>query len=541
MNHIKRTLFIFIVICISFVFSKNVMAVCNYSFDSRTGIIEDKTNVYLKYLEYVYKKKLGYSALEYSNYISAFNDNNSDNLLINVSLSENGDFNLKNYYSSQKDKIKEHTTVFTFHESDDAHLVCPAIIAVEPPYIYFQQYWSHIKLYKGYDFTAKHFNVENALIDAISDVAWKDYTSNPTLLVLDGADMDLSLAKVYVYIGYYGIEFDENYNIDSVVDKYLNIEGIKGILDVINDNDDHDSVKNDTFSTIKDEVVKFIDKLDFDSISGDLNELSKFNNNFSIFYDGNDGNFGIRQTLKQYLYGIGSGMSVTQWFNEYAADSKAQYVESLIELLEILNSDEIKSKKEQLKNLDEAYKDFNYCMRYKFTVENCKSECQEYYKWDACKDESNVSACVSAYPNNVCDNKTGEDVSKDMTKSQKDIEEDIKDTIEKKLIEYYENKGIEIGNTDFCDILVGKDNKTGLYPYIKIVLNITRIGGPILVVILTGLDVMKVISSFKDDENKKFWNHLKIRLICLVILILVPTIINFLVKLVIASACKVEI
>ena len=117
----------------------------------------------------------------------------------------------------------------------------------------------------------------------------------------------------------------------------------------------------------------------------------------------------------------------------------------------------------------------------------------------------------------------------------------MKDVIHKKLIEYYENQGIQIGDDkELCNILLGKDNENGLYVYIKGVLNVIRIGGPLLVVILTALDAMKSISSFKDDENKKFWNHLKIRLICVAILILVPTIINFLVKLAI-SECVVEV
>lgn len=138
-------------------------------------------------------------------------------------------------------------------------------------------------------------------------------------------------------------------------------------------------------------------------------------------------------------------------------------------------------------------------------------------------------------------------VCESIVNQETEDEKKLKDKVDKaikKFIDTYVNVGVDINDADqdqLCDILMGKDNKKGLYPYIKIVLNVTRIGGSVLVVILTGLDVMKVISSFKDDENKKFWNHLKIRLICLVVLILVPTIINFLLNLIIDSACKVEI
>ena len=393
--------------------------------------------------------------------------------------------------------------------------------------------------------------IKEPMYNAISDEMKKNFYNEhtPILLINSSSDQTLSMATIFIKVGYYGVDFDKEYNIDSIVDKYLGIDGIKNILDVINENDDKDSANNNIVNTIKDSIVKIVDKVDLDSITNDLTELEKFNDNFAVVLNKKDGNFGIRQTLKQYLYGIGSGMSVTEWFNEYAADSKAQYVESLVELLEILNSNETKNEVNSKNELEDLARNYGYCrINFNFDEEKIKENCmescknyQEFKKEYDCRNSGNPSACVASYPSNFCTGKTSEEIANDMNKKKEEIDNNIEETLEKKIIEYYENKGIEIGNTDFCDILVGKDNKTGLYPYIKIVLNITRIGGPILVAILTGLDVMKVISSFKDDENKKFWNHLKIRLICLVILILVPTIINFLVKLVIESACKVEI
>ena len=111
------------------------------------------------------------------------------------------------------------------------------------------------------------------------------------------------------------------------------------------------------------------------------------------------------------------------------------------------------------------------------------------------------------------------------------------------MTDIYSNYGINISESDknaFCSILLGEGENDGLYPYIRLVLNLIRIAGPILVVLLTAFDGMKVITSFKGDENKKFWNHLKIRLICLVILILVPTIINYIVNLFIDS-CPINV
>ena len=387
-------------------------------------------------------------------------------------------------------------------------------------------------------------NIDATFISALKNDYVLYNTGQDFALVFVSDDYKIITGGI-AYVNYsYNPSFNETKperNIDPIVDKYLKIDGISEILNQINKNIDDSfetgSISKDSYQIDDSALNKALNNItDYDSISSELAVLEKFNSVTVSKYTG------LRNILNAFLSESAAGYKASEWFSKYMPDSKSQYADALEILLSILNSDEIKSKREQLKNLDDVSKEFNHCMQYKLTIENCMSECQKYYKWNACKDESNISSCINAYPNNVCDNKTGEDVSNDMNKSQKDIKEDIKDIVEKKLIQYYENKGIEIGDDkDFCDILIGKDNKNGLYPYIKIVLNVTRIGGTVLVVILTGLDVMKVISSFKDDENKKFWNHLKIRLICLVVLILVPTIINFLVKLVIESACKVEI
>lgn len=96
--------------------------------------------------------------------------------------------------------------------------------------------------------------------------------------------------------------------------------------------------------------------------------------------------------------------------------------------------------------------------------------------------------------------------------------------------------GIDIEKTsDICELL---DKKGNLYKYMMIVFNLIRIGGPILVIFLTGFDAIKSFASFKDDDTKKFWSHLKTRLICVALLILVPTVINFLIDLFAINTCK---
>ena len=217
--------------------------------------------------------------------------------------------------------------------------------------------------------------IKEPMYNAISDEMKKNFYNEhtPILLINSSSDQTLSMATIFIKVGYYGVDFDKEYNIDSIVDKYLGIDGIKNILDVINENDDKDSANNNIVNTIKDSIVKIVDKVDLDSITNDLTELEKFNDNFAVVLNKKDGNFGIRQTLKQYLYGIGSGMSVTEWFNEYAADSKAQYVESLVELLEILNSNETKNEVNSKNELEDLARNYGYCrINFNFDEEKIK-------------------------------------------------------------------------------------------------------------------------------------------------------------------------
>ena len=130
----------------------------------------------------------------------------------------------------------------------------------------------------------------------------------------------------------------------------------------------------------------------------------------------------------------------------------------------------------------------------------------------------------------------------DVSDVQDNAEKIINDIMERGLPIIYEYAGIDINGTTtegLCTILYDKEN--GLGDYIGGGLNLTRIVGPILVIVLTGLDAMKSIASQKEDEIRKFWNHIKIRLICLALLFLVPTIVNFLLDLVIKEGlCQIK-
>lgn len=131
--------------------------------------------------------------------------------------------------------------------------------------------------------------------------------------------------------------------------------------------------------------------------------------------------------------------------------------------------------------------------------------------------------CQNNYCNqfkNQCSN-----IVNNNTETQKKYDE-IMNSITKDIIDQV---GYEIN--DICDLLYDEDKGIGIYFYG--LLDAIKIVGPILVIILTGLDAMKMIASGKEDEQKKFFNRLKIRLICLALLFLIPSIIEFLVKIVI--------
>lgn len=93
--------------------------------------------------------------------------------------------------------------------------------------------------------------------------------------------------------------------------------------------------------------------------------------------------------------------------------------------------------------------------------------------------------------------------------------------------------GIEVkDDSELCKIY------NEIKPYKNFILNVIRVGGVILVLVLTGLDGIQTIASLKEDDNKKFFSRLKSRLICIAILILVPTIIDFVVKIFIGTGCE---
>lgn len=150
--------------------------------------------------------------------------------------------------------------------------------------------------------------------------------------------------------------------------------------------------------------------------------------------------------------------------------------------------------------------------------------------------------CYMTVRTGICNNITKEALQDEINKDKEKLDDELNKSLTLYLTDMFEQRGIEIPDEDeFCKLLFDKDTENGIYQYIKLIVDLIRIGGPLLVIFLTAFDGIKMITSFKEEENKKFLNHLKIRLICLVLLILVPTIIKFLTDQFITNKCSDEL
>ena len=550
MKNFKKILFSFILICTFFCFSKNVLAdtTCNYFADYpfNDSIIVSKPNIiFPHYARYVYTVRLNHDYGEYANLLSRIHETftsvnggkffSSYPKITAQYTSKVSGSNVEKSATIDAPDIPVHLSRSRSYDSSETIAdTCPSIILLSPINISepdgFQEFY-HYGYYDISDVFA------DALI-AIDEYRKKHNDNAPMLLVLNDKRTTLEMAKIYIETGYRGINLVNNNQseVDSIVEKYLKIDGWQELLDDVNLSLDLDNNLNDKIEKIKNTIAEqlgngLLSSNMIASIDDDYNNLKSFDAPLG----------GIFKALKEYISPY--NLTVSKWYDEYMSNSNTKYIRALLTILPIINDEEIKQKIQTVKDLGDANKSYQQCLKEKHTLENCMSECQDFYKLSACKDSSNISECIKSYPSNVCKNKNTSTIQNDIDKSKEEEKEKLKDLIGKKMTDIYANQGIDISKSDkndFCNILLGEGKNDGLYPYIRLVLNLIRIAGPILVVLLTAFDGMKVITSFKGDENKKFWNHLKIRLICLVILILVPTIINNIVNLFIDS-CPINV
>lgn len=124
----------------------------------------------------------------------------------------------------------------------------------------------------------------------------------------------------------------------------------------------------------------------------------------------------------------------------------------------------------------------------------------------------------------------------DVITGNTEAHQEVKEIFTTVMTDVIKTTGINIETeSSLCEWLYDKED--GLGGYIDFIINLIRIGGPVLIIVLTCFDGIKAVASFKDDENKKFFNRLKIRLICLILLFLIPTIIKFIIDLFVQNVC----
>lgn len=167
------------------------------------------------------------------------------------------------------------------------------------------------------------------------------------------------------------------------------------------------------------------------------------------------------------------------------------------------------------------------------------NELMKYMYWYSseykCKGSNKLDLCIKSYCTEIqSDPKSiAQEIINGATPEQEKAD-NIYNSLYNNL---YESKTIELkfGSNELCSRI------KMLEDYLKGGLNLIRIAGPIITIILTIMDGMKTFASFKDDESKKFFNRLYKRLICIAILFLVPTIIYFLLGFImpIDEVCKI--
>ena len=149
------------------------------------------------------------------------------------------------------------------------------------------------------------------------------------------------------------------------------------------------------------------------------------------------------------------------------------------------------------------------------------------------------SGCGTNYNclKNYCENLNSDYFSNEVVDSITNWESSIQEKYEALISPaYYQMIDMESSDnkTKICDLL-----KNSLGDYIKGALSLIQIAGIAITLILTIMDGIKAFTSFKDDENRKFFNNLKIRLISIALLIIIPIVINWILSM-FQDVCKLN-
>lgn len=553
MKKIKYFLLMVFSICATMCFTSHALAdedvSCHYTISHpfQDYSNSDVTATQYNYLQYIYFRKLGKGTEDFINYLEYFRKHipiNGKAATYEGEVNANSielylrPFNSSVSYVNSGKKVKG--VAFNTESEVDFYINnCPDLVAL-PKLVY--QYNFSMTSSKGQHISnVKIYNLENNNVDDLIVKIFQDYSNDDAPLIFMRNELKIATGGIMYLNSAYNIHFNDTHeerNINPIVDKYLKINGLKDVIINLTE-----SLETGKYDKIDVEILSNIP--DFDVIDDELKILRNFN-------DVGTGYKGLRDKLNKFLIESGVNMSVTSWFEKYAPDSQAQYVDGLIYLLNFAKNNRNiyeaqKDAENTKKNVTECADDDKECIKNSCSIGE-KARVQVYCTSKYGSNSTSVNECQKSLSTSEkieesCKNKTKEEIIDDAENTIDDSKKILDDKFDGYITNIFENIGVDIGEKDFCQLLLGDidDNGKkikGIYYYIRLVVNIIRIGGPILVIGLSALDAMKAISSFKEDENKKFYKNLKVRLICLALLILTPTIIDFLVKLFISGSCE---
>lgn len=397
---------------------------------------------------------------------------------------------------------------------------------------------------------------ENGIVENyLFDENLCDLSSNPEILMFSNQTSGNYNMNVYYegkscLIDNYSDDFSYlKYDIDSIFNSYLNsgFDYKKIYLDISNSSADVD-FKN---SSITEEIMNLPyfkgsnSSQAIDAIKRDLEVLEGYSSNI----------IGCLNSKIEVFQYNGNVKNTNDWLEKYDSKGNSIYVNMMVTLLKkLLDNPNIIDTIAGVKKDDEI-KDYvsDLCKsipetdaRIQCMLQQCKSidiiNCRnlasitdysglnvierQIYDGAVNQCKTNGESCIIS----TCENlKLSMSVNCPAAiKGESEAQKKLESIIDGIIYDLIGSTGVKIHKGGICNLLYDEEKGLGLYIYGG--LNLIRIASPILIIILTALDGIKMIASSKEDEQKKFFNHLKVRIICLVLLYLIPTIIKFLLE-----------
>lgn len=365
---------------------------------------------------------------------------------------------------------------------------------------------------------------------------------------------------------------DYGYELDSILDISKKIKNFDLLDDLLTKN--HNGGYGISSSDVKRNLENFLKQSDYytknkdanaisEAIKTDCEKVDKFvqeNRLFNCLNDNYQSTDGVYRYKNKNPDFKGTYVYSLQDFCKY---SDEENVSDLLNGMEIDNQ-----QSELIKNYSDKCSGYagpdsaveaqkNVCLNKEITEDIAKINCDKlgsgefdseeesinelmkYMYWYSseykCKGSNKLDLCIKSYCTEI--QSDPKSITQEIINGATPEQEKADNIYNSLYNNLYESKTIELkfGSNELCSRI------KMLEDYLKGGLNLIRIAGPIITIILTIMDGMKTFASFKDDESKKFFNRLYKRLICIAILFLVPTIIYFLLGFImpINEVCKI--